>query len=65
MVDVPFAVKLIDAGIRVSEKSAGAAAVTESEACVLTVAPAMVGAKPYLPLSLLNRIASQTKNAGH
>lgn len=31
----------------------------------LAVAPAMVGAKPYLPLSLLNRIASQIKSASH
>jgi hypothetical protein len=31
----------------------------------LAVAPAMVGDKPYLPLSLLNRIASQAKNATH
>jgi hypothetical protein len=31
----------------------------------LAVAPAMVGDKPYLPLSLLNRIASQAKGATH
>ncbi|HXN08853.1 MAG TPA: PEGA domain-containing protein, partial [Candidatus Acidoferrales bacterium] len=31
----------------------------------LSVAPAMVGAKPYLPMSLLTRIASQGKSATH
>jgi len=31
----------------------------------LTVAPAFVSGRPYLPLSLLNRIASQTGSAGH
>jgi hypothetical protein len=31
----------------------------------LNVAPAMVGGKPYLPLSLLNRIATQAKSAAH
>jgi hypothetical protein len=35
-------VKLIDAGITLSEKSAGVAAVTESEACVLAVWPLTV-----------------------
>jgi hypothetical protein len=36
---VPFAVKVTEAGITLSEKSAGATPVTESEACVLTVFP--------------------------
>jgi hypothetical protein len=31
----------------------------------LSVAPAMVGSKPYLPMSLLTRIASQGKSATH
>ena len=31
----------------------------------LSVAPAMVGDKPYLPLSLLNRITGPAKSAGH
>ncbi|MDQ6768300.1 MAG: PEGA domain-containing protein [Candidatus Eremiobacteraeota bacterium] len=31
----------------------------------LSVAPAMIGNKPYLPLSLLTRITSQTKSATH
>jgi hypothetical protein len=31
----------------------------------LSVAPAMLGDKPYLPMSLLTRIASQTKSATH
>lgn len=34
---VPFAVKLTEAGITLSVKSAGATPVTESKACVLTV----------------------------
>jgi hypothetical protein len=34
---VPFAVKVTEAGATLSEKSAGAAPVTESEACVLAV----------------------------
>jgi hypothetical protein len=34
---VPFAVKLTEAGITLSVKSAGATPVTESEACVLAV----------------------------
>jgi hypothetical protein len=42
VVAAPFAVKLTDAGITLSEKSAGAAAVTESEACVLAVWPLTV-----------------------
>jgi hypothetical protein len=42
VVVVPFAVKLIDAGITLSEKSAGVAAVTESEAWVLAVWPLTV-----------------------
>jgi hypothetical protein len=37
-----LAVKLTDAGITLTEKSAGAAAVTESEACVLAVCPLTV-----------------------
>jgi hypothetical protein len=37
-----LAVKLIEAGITLSEKSAGVAAVTESEACVLAVWPLTV-----------------------
>ena len=39
---VPFAVKLIDAGMTLSEKSAGGAAWTESEACVLALWPLTV-----------------------
>jgi hypothetical protein len=39
---VPLAVKLIDVGITLSEKSAGVAAVTESGACVLAVWPLTV-----------------------
>jgi hypothetical protein len=39
MAAVPFAVKVTEAGITLSEKSAGAAPVTESEACVLAVFP--------------------------
>lgn len=34
---VPFAVNVTDAGVTLSEKSAGATPVTESEACVLAV----------------------------
>jgi hypothetical protein len=37
VVAVPFAVKLTEAGITLSEKSAGATPVTDSEACVLAV----------------------------
>jgi hypothetical protein len=36
---VPFAVNVTDVGVTLSEKSAGVAAVTDSEACVLTVWP--------------------------
>jgi hypothetical protein len=39
---VPLAVRLIDAGITPSEKSAAVAAVTESEACVLALCPLTV-----------------------
>lgn len=39
MVAAPFAVKFTDAGITLSEKSAGVAAVTESDACVLAIWP--------------------------
>jgi hypothetical protein len=39
---VPLAVKLRDAGVTLREKSAGVAAVTESEACVLAVWPLTV-----------------------
>lgn len=40
-----MAVKLIDAGVTLSEKSAGVAAVTESEACALAVWPLTVVVK--------------------
>jgi hypothetical protein len=30
---------------------------------VLSVAPAMVGGKPYLPMSLLQRLGAQNKDA--
>ena len=39
---VPSAVKLMDAGITLSEKSAGVAAVMESAACVLALWPLTV-----------------------
>jgi hypothetical protein len=42
VVVVPLAVRLIDAGITLSEKSGGAAAVTDSDACVLTLWPLTV-----------------------
>jgi hypothetical protein len=45
-----LAVKLIDAGVTLSEKSAGVAAVTESEACVLAVWPLTVVANVTVPV---------------
>jgi hypothetical protein len=45
-----LAVKLIDAGVTLSEKSAGVAAVTESEACVLAVWPLTVVVNVTVPV---------------
>jgi hypothetical protein len=45
-----LAVKLIDAGITLSEKSAGVAAVTESEACALAVWPLTVVVNVTVPV---------------
>jgi hypothetical protein len=45
-----LAVKLIDAGMTLSEKSASVSAVTESEACVLTLWPLTVVVNVTVPV---------------